>query len=251
MQSARARVSSSSTSSTSLNLSINRICEGGERLPSNGFSVPVSQAKGCLQSQGACSSNLCSNLLFELRQLRVHVARVQVEKEEAERERDAVLEQREEQREARRAQEETEEQVLLLQQEQEQAREREREREEQVLLLQHDAIAAMQAQEAKIICLTALEEEVSNSRVLIAHELRASYLELRACQQEMHSLKAKGAVGVGLLEMLAECTRTACKQVNALIADTKDLQERSLELELNERSLRVSVRHHSIPSVFD
>jgi hypothetical protein len=212
---------------------------------------------------------------------------VQVEKEEAERERDAVLEQREEQREARRAQqaasslrptnstfeiekevqqlrrdkEETEEQVLLLQQEQEQAREREREREEQVLLLQHekeqaqdkckDAIAAMQAQEAKIICLTALEEEVSNSRVLIAHELRASYLELRACQQEMHSLKAKGAVGVGLLEMLAECTRMACKQVTALIADTKDLQERSLELELNERSLRVSVRHHSIPSVFD
>jgi hypothetical protein len=222
---------------------------------------------------------------------------VQVEKEEAERERDAVLEQHEEQREARRAQEddmlwlkaqqaasslrttnstfemekevlqlrrdkeETEEQVLLLQQEQEQAREREREREEQVLLLQHekeqaqdkckDAIAAMQAQEAKIICLTALEEEVSNSRVLIAHELRASYLELRACQQEMHSLKAKGAVGVGLLEMLAECTRMACKQVTALIADTKDLQERSLELELNERSLRVSVRHHSIPSVFD
>jgi hypothetical protein len=58
-------------------------------------------------------------------------------------------------------------------------------------------------------------------------------------------------VGVGLLEMLAECTRMACKQVTALIADTKDLQERSLELELNERSLRVSVRHHSIPSVFD
>jgi hypothetical protein len=109
----------------------------------------------------------------------------------------------------------------------------------------------MQAQEAKTICLTALEEEVSNSRILIAHKLRASYHELRACQQEKQSLKAKGAVGIGLLEMLAECTRTACKQVNVLIAHTKDLEERSLELELNERRLRVRVRHHSIPSVID
>jgi hypothetical protein len=100
-----------------LNLCLNHICEGGERLPSNvpvsqpkgcgtGFSVLVSQPEGCLQSRGTtCSSNLCSNLIFELRQLRVHVARVQVEKEEAERERDAVLEQRDKQRQARRAQE--------------------------------------------------------------------------------------------------------------------------------------------------
>jgi hypothetical protein len=79
MQIAHARVSSSSTS---LNLCLNRICEGGERLPSNvpvsqpkgcgtGFSVLFSQPEGCLQSRGT----------------------------------DAVLEQRDEQREALRAQE--------------------------------------------------------------------------------------------------------------------------------------------------